>query len=764
MPTTQTNAMNHSWSAFLDGCAQGFSPELQTHFWLTLLLFIGTAVLYTLRATEDVRKQRSQDKLSAADPHDSLHAAPAVSHFRAAVLIRWLLAPLFVSLMMLFFLFAQRDPINNPVTAVVDSLLRAAQGMTPLGMSLNEMWEYAESIGLQLLTADRVWIAFMVGVAPVLSISTAATLFRVPLFWYMQRQKKRDICIFSDLNDRARMYASALQKAFPHNTPYIVFCSDGNMENEAANINGQSLVLKQGVCSLRLRRKALPRISFYLITDNENTIIEQALQLQNKYLHSGCHIHCVSAGNLNEHAIDQMNLTADKAPSAKSARSADKHGAIRFTRDEQINALSRKHARTVQTSYVGIINEAARVVYHNFYDSEKLLFNQDFLRKILPAEGDTTIRALVLGAGTLGVEISRTLLWYCQLPNTRVNVTVAGQEPDKVIRSRVYKKNQLFSELVKKTGYSDRLSLNVRGDLDLLTDDLESILAESSDGYHFVFIATGQDNQNYQLALRIRQYYLRSPMSWGYPDIRTVIWDDAMTSIVQSQANTALCGASTSYGDKRHTDYALLIDDRSEVELYNRRCSVMLMGSMSETIRTIDALAHDALRYHTYYSLDKEHQSLTYISKHGISRPIYRSYYASSESDKLSNWALALHGRIKYQWYLWYTAGYTGEALALRQAQAQQLLAKNEHVRWCIFKLLEGDAAVSDDRIDEFRKGCLRGRDADAIRGFHITLRPWEELGQRAANATTPEDREFWQKMQDQNAGLVSFALDLEAS
>lgn len=727
--------------------SDGVSPEIGFHSFITITLVILVWGSYVVRCWIGAKREKRE-----AGPMAEFMEA---SSFSAVALIRRLLVAVFLSLVLLFFLMARRAAEHSSGFAMlVDCVIRAAQALS-LGVSPQDMWEYAEDIGMQLLSFDQTWIALMVGVAPVLSISTAATLFRIPRFQFLLRFSRRQICIFSALNDRATKYAKAVQKANPGNAPYIVFCAEGSEDkSDAANGVDQSLVLKNGVCSLRLPRRALRRISFYLIDDDRSIIIEQALRLQDKYLNCGCHIFCVSGGNLNEHAVDQMNRAADLAH--QRAMKAG-HRSIRFDRNEQVNIRSRSQAKTVQTSFVDVINEAARVIYHNLYDGSSLLLNQDFLSKVMPTEGELTVRVLVLGAGTLGEEIARTLLWYCQLPNTRVRVTIAGQEEERVIRSRVYRKNQRFEELLNKIGYGQRAALDVRGDQDLLTDDLETLLEEKN-GYHFIFVATGDDNQNYQLALRVRRHYLRHPLTWGYPDIRTVIWDDAMTAIVADENNIALRGSTIPKGKARYTDYALMLDDKEESELYNSKCSVMLMGSMSETIRTVSALQYDALRYHTYYCLPDKHKTSAYINKHGIPQNAYYQYYASSESDKLSNWALAIHGRIKDQWYRWYAKRYP----EVSKDAILAMLAENEHIRWCIFKLLEGDAAVPNERITDYLAGNPKGRDDDPIRGFHVTLRPWDDLAARAEY--DPAGREFWQRMQDNNLAFVSFALDLEAS
>ena len=685
------------------------------------------------------------------------------STFNPVVLMRLMLAVAFVSIALLFGrLSLLENGRNNGFTAIFAGVMNAGW-MLSFGAPLFEVWDYVvDKLGLTLGTWDKAWLVIVAGFSPLLTLSTAATLFRLPKFWAMLAPfARREICIFSDLNERAQKYANAIRRAHPEDPPYIVFCSDGKVDPvDTAAIAGPSLVLKQNICGLLLPGYAMRRISFYLVTDDDNTIIEQTIRLQEKYKRSGCHINCVTPASLNEHVVDQLNQLIKKEDvregRAKEAAPPEELR-IEFTGDGQIDRSSRAYAKAVQASFIDVINEAIRVVYHSLHISEQPLINRELLQAIAPTQQPVTLRALVLGAGSVGEEIARTLLWYCQLPGINVEVTIAGREEEKIIRGRVFRRNMRFEEYLKTIDYAERAKLLVKPEIDLRSDKLESLLGEND--YHFIFVATGDDNQNYQLALRVRRYYLRNPQSWGCPDVRAVIWDDTVTRIIQQEQIQALMGIAEGKGDPRtYTDYGLPFEDGNKSK-YHPACGVTLMGAMEETLDTLHSLEYDALRYHAQYSNVSEEEMRT----RGIPRKVYYEYYASSESDKRSNWAVAIHGRVKAEWYRW-----KNQQTDEDKEKLLSQLAENEHVRWCIFKLLEGDCPVPEEKLPDFLAGNEKGRDGDTIRGYHATLRPWSELGdkrdeaaQTGANYNGNPRKAYWEGMIASNVNLAQFSLDV---
>ena len=684
------------------------------------------------------------------------------STFNPITLMRLLVIPVVVSLFFLLFMIRMIDRESNVLAVGLDSIVQVGQ-MFSLDASIGDVLEEAEQLNLALTVYDRVWLSIVCALAPLLTVGVALSLFRVPKFLLMILLR-REICIFSDLNERALIYAKALKRKSVgangkviRQRPYIVFCSDGDADTvDTTNVLGQSLVLKMNICNLFFPTTDLTHVSFYLVTDDENIIIEQASKLQQKYMKRGCRIYCVSAGDLNEDAVDQMNEIANSDGDDPSVRKMPKGAeVIVFDEDGGIVSGHEKYAKDVQTSFVEIIDETSRVVYQSLYDAP--LFNREFLERVFgdPTSGERRLRILVLGAGSVGGGFARTMLWYCQLPGIGVEVTVADQESDKVIRGRILQKNAQFEALLDSIGYGSLARLNVRGERDLRTSDLEELLEEGT--YHKIIIATGDDNQNYQLALRIRRYYLRTAPEWGCPDIRAVIWDDTMSGLIGGEGYVTLRGSSIPRGKKLYTDYNLL-SAHVEKPRHNEKCRVELMGSMRNTMNMSQALQYDALRYHTFYCVKDSvglQEAITQLARSGkrieIDREHYYSFYSCRESDKRSNWAVVVHGKIKQVW--------RRSALARGdEAEIDRALAENEHIRWCVFKLLEGDSPVPHEQLDKYFKDNPQGRDGDPVRGYHVILRSYESL-----QALAQQDKARWEQKFRNNVKLVQFTAALES-
>lgn len=699
------------------------------------------------------------------------------STFSPVVLMRLLVMPVVVSLFLFLLLLAAHDTESDamPLAVFLDSSVQVGQTFS-LDASVGDVWDAAEQLDLALTVGDRMWLSFIFALAPLLTVGVAASLFRVPKFWLTMLFTRKEICIFSDLNERAMIYAKALKRErvgangqLVRQRPYIVFCSDGNADTaDTTDVLGQSLVLKKNICDLYLPARALRRVHFYLVTDDENIIIEQASELQQKYMKRGCRIYCVSAGDLNEDAVDQMNEMAnsgrDESTDAETAMDAQEPNAgempkgadvIIFDESGRIVPGNENYVQDVQTSFVEIIDETARVVYQNLYDGP--LFNGEFLETVFgdPDSEERTLRILVLGAGSVGEEFARTMLWYCQLPGIGVEVTVADKESDKVIRGRILQKNGQFEALLDSIGYGALARLNVKGEKDLRTSDLEELLEGGT--YHKIIIATGDDNQNYQLALRIRRYYLRTAPAWGCPDIRAVIWDDTMTRLIGGEGYVTLGGASIPRGEKLYTDYNLLIQN-VEKPRYNEACRVGLMGSMSSTMNMSQALQYDALRYHAFYCVkdsDGLEAAIARLAHSGkgieIAKEHYYSFFSCRESDKRSNWAVVVHGKLKQAW--------RGSALARGdEGELNRALAENEHIRWCVFKLLEGDSPVPEELLDKYYTDNPKGRDGDPVRGYHVNLRSYESL-----KTLAQQDKDRWEQAYRNNIELIQFTAALEA-
>ncbi len=699
------------------------------------------------------------------------------SPFSVSGLLRLLVVPVLLGLILLFLTLYHRLGELEAQQAV-DSIIHMEQMFT-LSLDVNDLVE-----SLHLLPGDRLYLSILAALMPLMTVTFAVSLFRLPRFWF-SCLVRRQVYVFSELSDRTLMYAQTLQSG-KNSKCLVVFCTDEGGSGEAT-LYSNRMALKRDICNLPFPPLlSMSNIVFYLVLANDDEVTRRAVNLKAKYGDRGCRINCVLTGRLNEQLIDIAN---QNRLSGKKALS----GQLTFDlATGEAEPESARLAGSIRAGYIEMLNEACRSVYQNLYDVP--LYDEEFLRHIYkngPLTGDATVRILVLGAGVIGEELARTLLWYCQLPGLGVKVTVADQLEADVVKAGIYRNNLMFEEMLGRIRYQERASLDVLGKFDLLTGKLEELLTTTENsglGFQKIFVATGDDLQNMQLAMRLRKFYLHREPKWGCPEIRVVVWDEDAQRIraassmmrpaeeVKSDQETCAernrilrdhpqvgnrCWEICRKADeerKKAGGKALACDYHryrirrdTPLDRYNPACRIVRFGNIISTISRQHSMNFDALCYNTFYSIPygddaRKQQLLADITAGSvrIEAGLYDEYHACSEQIERSNLALAIHGRLAYQWR---------KAVGKTQEEAPDALVYNEHIRWCILMLLEGNLPYPED-VD-LNNPYLRKnrRDRDPNRGYHAALRHWDRGAQTATGVETLET--IWKTSFDSNAELI---------
>lgn len=737
-----------------------FSP-IDIHFWITVLLAMVILVIYAIHARLLVKLWHWIYNLAvtvcAKISKKEAKKKPAVeSRFRMTVLLRWMLLPSVISVALIFFFLSlnqnptydQHIPSQSvsaaesieaaktenaaayeTSTIMANALVKIAQVFS-MEITVEEVWElYAganKDAKIPAVPPPWVvfWISFVMAAAPLLTIITAASFFRVPRFWAAMLIPLpffgKRFYVFSELNEHSRKYALCLNKKFSSSLygkqktirPYIIFCCDEKTADESTEM-GRVLLMKRSITNLHILGKW--RFNFYLISDNETLNVEQAAILKKKYQRRRARIFCVSNGLVSEHAVDNLNKNILTLPWNKK----------------------RCHA-------IELIDEKLRVVYQDLYENP--LLTKEFLKKVDETnQGNSTkqIRILVLGTGRIGELVTRTMMWYCQLPDHNVHITVADQVEKKVIEHRIFRHNISPEDLKELDIFKSRVQIDILEKINLLTDDLENLLSGPKDGlpvFHAVYVCLGEDNRNYQAALKVRQFYLRTSPAWGCPEIRTVIWDDTITELVEDSIQ--MKGNTLLPGEKKYTNYYLqggktFVKDDPD----NRMCPVHLLGSMKKTLLDFEALKTDAFRYHTFYCnpdlTDTQQEQLCIALPRKYRKWVslfdkeHLGYQLSSQSDVRSNHAVALHGYVKLQWLQHLGKNH-------KEDGTKNIMAESEHIRWSIFKLMEGYCPIpSEDLVFQYLLENPKGSDEDTIRGYHVCLASWKKFNDWSSEGLT---------------------------
>lgn len=713
--------------------------SITCHALFSLLLFVFVYTVYAFHAnvrwTCRLRQQLRKEK-EAIDPPSS---------FSAASLLRLMILPVMVSVLALYFV-VQAETESAPLTfaGFIDNLIHVACTFS-LEETASAMKNPESADGLAFFSnlhwLEDLWISLIMAAAPLLTLGTAASFFRLPRFW-MMLMSRRHILIFSEVNPRALKYAEVLKDA-PHprtkkagKLPFIVFCTDA--EKTEVPENNQMLLLNRDVTNLHIPARKLKDIHFYLVDQNESGMIAKTYQLKEKHLQKGCRIFCVSDGTLSEHAIDQLNTAPDVGTAPENS--------------------------PYKNYGVDVIDEKIRVVYQNLH--ENALITKDFL-KALGEEKE--IRVLIIGAGRVGEVVARTMIWYCQLPGYKVSITLADKEKSEaILRSRVLRHNPRFEEMLTKIQPDEQLTLHFLADVDVSTDALENLLNTANP--HKIYICTGDDTLNYQTALHIRRHFLREDFSWGCPEIRAVIWDDTITQLVEDKRFSALHGTAANH-------YDLHSKPGQHIPL-NSRCDVQLLGSMKKTLLDFDQVWFDAYRYHIYYchkNIDHPTEQKLTTENDPIFNTQHTSFVRSPKTNERSNFAVALHGKVKYAWLSLMQEQLPSDPEQAKTAKEEWFLqlARTEHDRWSIFKLLEGSAPIPDSCQTDIEKAAKVlsdylgddlsfTRDQDVIRGYHSCLVPWQTIKALADSKKNDPFTQYWKNVISKDEKLASFSITLE--
>ena len=186
------------------------SRRILIHLIVTLAAFALVTVWYFWRSSSSFRNA-CRRRLGSREQKDDLNEEDV---FDPVFYMRSLMIPMLISLLWFFIPMAMRDEgRNNGISSLFDALIRSGQTFS-LDSSIQDVWDAAESLQEHFTFWDRAWLSFILSMAPILTAVSAATLFQLPKFWFTMVFSRREICIFSDLNERTKLYAEEMQRAY----------------------------------------------------------------------------------------------------------------------------------------------------------------------------------------------------------------------------------------------------------------------------------------------------------------------------------------------------------------------------------------------------------------------------------------------------------------------------------------------------------------------------------------------------------------------
>lgn len=253
-----------------------------------------------------------------------------------------------------------------------------------------------------------------------------------------------------------------------------------------------AILFSKDLESIPFRRKhSLRRVSFYLISEDEQEKIRHAQSMMKEYDLRGV----------------ELRVFSDDI------------------RGELLLAV-----KNVKNIKVYRVNDVQSLIYHNL-DLHGIHLFENANRV-----GDTekVISAVIVGLGKYGIEMLKALTWYCQLPHYRIKIhafDISEQAEDEFC--------QLCPELMSETFNGKdipgeaRYEIKIRSGIDVKSKQFADEFSKITDAT-YVFVCLGNDADNLRTAVMLRTLCERIPYADNPrgPNIETVIYDSNIRNLM----------------------------------------------------------------------------------------------------------------------------------------------------------------------------------------------------------------------------------------
>ena len=348
--------------------------------------------------------------------------------------------------------------------------------------------------------------AFLYAFAPLLSFGVILSFFknaaayRRYLFSFWKHTH-----VFSELNERTLALAKSIMENDERSRKVrfipasrVVFTDVLKMRSEdsidlieQAKEMGAVLFSRDLVSIKYLNRFSFRKVSFYLVSDAEEAKVYHAESIINEY---------------------------GKKPNVRL---------YVFSNDIECKCFLDSYTNEEKSELaikVIRVNDIRALVYHNLNDKGISLFENANLLE----DGTREISVAVVGLGKYGLEVIKAMLWYCQIPGYRINITAFDQRGE--IES-IFRASCPSIELNKPMDVEGdmRYTFNIKNSVfgtETFFTELENIKDVT-----YVFVCLGSDNQNITAATEIRNRLARNGRT---PDIETVVYDSSLKKRLNS--------------------------------------------------------------------------------------------------------------------------------------------------------------------------------------------------------------------------------------
>lgn len=421
---------------------------------------------------------------------------------------------------------------NFSVEALLSSIHHTLR-MLVLDGELDRIREYSYTLNEPLATAYFLLSALVYIISPLLTFGAVLSIFKnVSALVRYYTHFFSETYIFSELNERALLLAESIKENHPK--ALIVFT---DVYEEAGEVSGelQCAARKLGAVCFKDDIAALPisfhkktnQIRLFIIGGDEDENIRQASQL----------IHC-HGKNANMH----LYLFSNSAESSLLIQS-------------------------VQPSEMKIrrIDEVRSLILETLYET-----GADVFRTAIPIENDEKlISAVILGLGSYGTELLKSLSWFGQMENYRLMLTAVDckEDAESVFSFQCPELMDQKHNGTYETGEA-QYTISIHSGINAMSERCIQIIKELP-SVSYVFVALGNDQKNVECAVSIRERCERMNL---HPIIKTIVFDDYSSSVLGNAVNFRGAPYNIQYigSLKRRYSEATLLNSNLEDEALKR--------------------------------------------------------------------------------------------------------------------------------------------------------------------------------------------------
>ena len=252
--------------------------------------------------------------------------------------------------------------------------------------------------------------------------------------------KNKELHIFSAVNDKSLLLAKKLQNK---ENAKIIFTD----VIDKSKIDVKSMIMKENISDIKFEKNR-NKITFYMISENEEENLNKALELIDKY---------------KNRKNTKINIVNSAEETSTILDSTDKG---------KIN--------------VEIINEKERAIFNLLNDTPLFLNNVN-----------KTISLLIVGCGKLGKEFLKDATWCSMMIGYKLKILVIDIKADKI-------QENIDVETPDFLRNYDITFVNA----DIKSDKAIDMLKSRSD-VNYILVSMENDDKNLDAAIMLRRFYLR---------------------------------------------------------------------------------------------------------------------------------------------------------------------------------------------------------------------------------------------------------------